>query len=165
MPHDVTIARLDMQALFDLKGRAADLARWIGPDLPALPDRPNTSTKGGGRSLMLIGPDHWLLRADLEDEAALDALLRPADAPDDISIVRVSDTLAFFRLTGPDAGEIMAIACPLDLHPSRFGADAACFTECFGLKALLTRCDGGFDLAVEQSYGAMTAEVLARASA
>lgn len=165
MPYDVTIARLDTQALFDLKGGAADLGDWIGFALPGLPDRPNTKTEHGGTRLMFIGPDHWLLRADLAEEAMLEALLRPAEAPEDISIVRVSDTLAFFRLTGPEAGEIMAIACPLDLHPSRFGTDAACFTECFGLKALVTRCAGGFDLAVDQSYAAMTSEYLDRARA
>ncbi len=165
MPYDVTTTRLDTQALFDLKGPAASLRRWTGPDLPAFPDQPNTRVDEGGLSLMWIGPDHWLLRAPLTEEAALEARLRPAEAPADISIVRVSDTLAFFRLTGPEVGEIMAIACPLDLHPARFGAQAACFTEAFGLKALVTRCADGFDLAVEQSYGALCADYLAQAIA
>lgn len=79
--------------------------------------------------------------------------------------MRVSDTLTFFDITGPDAGEIMSIACPLDLHHTVFGDLDVTFTEVFGLKALLLRAIGGFEFAVEQSFGDMIADYLARATA
>jgi sarcosine oxidase subunit gamma len=116
-------------------------------------------------TLLFLGPDHWLLRADLETEDALTTALRPDGAPPEISIVRVSDTLAFFRITGPGAPDILAIGCPLDLHERSFGQVAATFTEVFGLKALVTRCEGGFDVAVDRSLAAMVADCLARAEA
>ncbi len=165
MPYDVTFTRLETQALFDLKGPHVAVQTWAGETLPAFPERPNSKTGKGSATLMFIGPDHWLLRADPAREEALDAALRPTAAPPEISIVRVSDTLAIFRITGPDAAEVMAVACPLDLHDSRFGPDAASFTEAFGLKALVTRCDGGFDLAVEQSFGPMVQDYLSRIAA
>ena len=165
MPYDVTFTQLETQALYDLKGPREALQDWEGAALPAFPDGPNTKTVNDGATLMYIGPDHWLLRADLAREDDLTAVLRPEGAPPDISIVRVSDTLAFFRITGSDAPDLLAIGCPLDLHGSRFGPDAASFTECFGLKALVTRCAGGFDVAVDQSFGPMVADFLTRAAA
>ncbi len=164
MPYDVTFTRLETQALFDLKGRREAVQEWAGEALPACPDQPNSKTEAGGATLMFIGPDHWLLRADLTREAALEATLRPAEAPPEMSIVRVSDTLAFFRVIGPEASEILAIACPMDLHESRFGPDTASFTEAFGIKALVTRCEGGFEVGVEQSFGPMMLDCLTRAS-
>jgi sarcosine oxidase subunit gamma len=164
MPYDVTFTRLETQALYDLKGPREEVQEWAGKALPACPDRPNSKTEAGGVTLLFIGPDHWLLRADLTREAALDAALRPAEAPPEISLVRVSDTLAWFRITGPEAAQVMAIACPMDLHDSRFGPDAASFTEAFGLRALVTRCEGGFDVAVDQSFGPMVKDYLTRAT-
>jgi len=164
MPYDVTFDRLETQALFDLKGPPAALRDWAGDTLPPFPDRPNSSTEAGGVVLMFIGPDHWMLRADLTREVALEATLRPAEAPPEISIVRVSDTLAFFRIIGPEAADILAIACPMDLHESRFGPDATSFTQAFGLKALVTRCDGGFEVGVDQSFGPMMLDYLTRAT-
>lgn len=165
MPYDVTFTRLETQALFDLKGPRQALLGWAGDVLPVFPDRPNSKATDGRATLMFIGPDHWLLRADLSAEEALETALRPALAPPDLSIVTVSGTLAVFRLTGPDTPEVMAVACPLDLHESRFASDAASYTEAFGLKALVTRYAGGFDVAVEQSFAAMVTDYLSRVTA
>ncbi|MDU8944112.1 sarcosine oxidase subunit gamma [Ovoidimarina sediminis] len=165
MRYDVTTERLGLMALFDIQGDRAAVAKWVGDALPPLPERPNTRSSGGGADVFFIGPNHWIARAPIEREEALNARLNPTDCPADISIVRVSDTLTFFRATGPEAAEIMAIACPLDLHASVFGAEAVTHTEVFGLKALVLRCDGGFEFAVEQSFGDMVEDYLARALA
>ena len=165
MGYDTNIERLPIFSLFDLKGPTETLADWAGAALPRFPDSPNSLTRRDGMELCLVGPDRWLLRADIGREDALLAALRSGDAPPEISIVRVSDTQCFFRVTGPDAGQILNIACPLDLHSSVFGDDAVSFTETFGQRALVLRCDNGFDLAVEQSFGDMIADYLSRATA
>ena len=87
MPNDVTFNRLETQAHFELKGPRQALRVWAGDVLPAFPDRPNTKTSRGRATLMFIGPDHWILRAELAEEEALETALRPAEAPPDISIV------------------------------------------------------------------------------
>ena len=165
MPYDVTFKRLETQALFDFKGPRQALRVWAGDVLPAFPDQPNTKTSNGRVTLMFTGPDHWILRADLAEEEALEAALRPAEAPPEISIVKVSDMLAIFRITGPEADDILTIACPMDLHESHCGPDVASFTEFFGLRALVTRCEDGIDVAVDQSFGPMVADYLTRAAA
>ena len=110
-----------------------------------------------------IGRNRWLLRAPLDQENAIETVLGPEKAPPEISIVRVSDTLTFFRITGPDAANILSIGCPLDVHPAAFGPDSVTYTEFFGLKALVLRCKGGFDAAIEQSFGDMIADYLSLA--
>lgn len=165
MGYDVNINRLEISALFDLKGRAEALADWAGDHLPDFPERANSQTHKDGASLAFIGRDHWILRADIDQEDTLAAALRLDDVPSDLSIVRVSDTLTFFRITGPDADQIMAIACPLDLHQSVFDPSSVTFSEVFNLKALVQRIDGGFEFAVEQSFGNLIADYLGRAAA
>ena len=165
MSYDVRVARPGLNSLFDLKGTPVAIGNWAGDALPELPGRANTRTEQDGVELYHIGRDHWIARAPLDREKALEAQLKPASCPADISIVRVSDTLAYFRITGPQAGEVMAIACPLDLHDAAFSVDAVTYSEVFGLKALVMRCEDGFEFAVEQSFADMVEDYLARATA
>ena len=164
MSYDVTITRLPLDALFDLKGPAEALAKWC-PTLPAFPATPNTWTGDDNLRLCHTGPNRWLLRAPIAEEPALDTALRPTEAPPEVSIVRVSDTLTFFRLTGAEAAEVLAIGCPLDTHESAFPEIAATYTELFTLKAFLMRAPQGFDIAVEQSFADMVEDYFARATA
>ncbi|NVO58443.1 sarcosine oxidase subunit gamma [Rhodobacteraceae bacterium B1Z28] len=165
MSYDIQITRQSLNALFDLKGASAAIESWAGNALPNLPDQPNSRTEKEAVELYHIGRDHWIARAPVGQEEALEARLKPNDCPADVSIVRISDTLTFFRVTGSQAGEVMAIACPLDLHDSQFGDDTVTYTDLFGLKALVMRCKDGYELAIEQSFGDMVEDYLARATA
>ncbi len=159
--YDVTISRQPLRAVFDLKGPLSEVSAWGGVTLA---DRPNRQWTDKGATICHLGPHHWLLLADLAEETRLEQALRPAEAPPEISIVKISDTLAFFRITGPAADQILATGCPLDLHPTVFAEDAASWSEMFGLRALVMRCTGGFEVAVEQSFGPMMTEYLGRAA-
>jgi sarcosine oxidase subunit gamma len=163
MSYDVEIREIDLSAIFDLKGPMEDLKPRISGLAPAFPDRANTATRSGDLELYWIGSDHWLLRGPIEGETELLATIDPRAAPGDISIVLISDTLAFFNISGPDADQIMAIASPLDTHRSAFPVNGVTFTEAFGLKALIVRRDDGYDLGCDRSYGDMVADYLQRA--
>lgn len=164
MGYDATFARLPVGAAFDLKGPERDLREWIGPGvLPDFPAAANRMSVAAGVQLGHVGPRHWLVQAEIAREAALVSALRPGEAPPEISIVHVSDTLGTLRITGPDAAHVAAIGCPLDLHPGVFPDDAISFTEFFGQKALVSRCGSGFDIAVERSFAPMMEDYLARA--
>ncbi len=164
MPYDAKFDRLPIFALYDLKGSQDVMVSWA-PGLPEFPTAPNRVARMNDVELCHIGINRWLLRAAICEEEKLETILRPSDAPPEISVVRVSDTLRFFRITGPDAAAVLSIGCPLDVHPEVFDDDAVSYTEFFGLKALVLRCDDGFDCAVEQSFGDMVEDYLSRAMA
>lgn len=163
MAYTVSIKRLPIYALFDLKGSKSALNRWVGDGLPNFPDTPNHLNRCDDVALCSIGPCRWLLIADLDQEAILEGKLKPDRAPPDISIVRISDTQTFFQVTGEDAEQVLSIGTPLDLHPAVFGDDAVSRTEFFGVSALMRRTTGGFEVAVEQSFGDMIEDYLTRA--
>jgi len=163
MSYDVEIRKMGLSAIFDLKGRLADMRARLSDLSVPFPDRANTATGSGELELYWIGPDHWLLRGPIKDEDDLLATIDPGAAREDISITLISDTLAFFRVSGPAADQVMAIASPLDTHRSAFPANGVTFTEAFGLKVLLVRRDDGFELGCDRSYGDMVADYLKRA--
>ena len=116
---------------------------------------PGRSVKTGPIEVLHPAKDHWLVRAPLEQEdALLSALLADPPARDTL-ILAVSDLYAFFVIAGPQAGQILAIASPLDVDPSVFPAGAATFTEAFGQKVLVLRRGTAFEIAVERSYAPM----------
>lgn len=165
MAYDAKIRRAGARALFDLKGGQDDLRNWAGAVLPEFPGHPNTLKSRDNVDLALIGRDHWLVLAELDQEQRLEQALKPTDCGPDISIVKTSDTQCFFDISGPDADQILSIASPLDVHPSVFPDNGVTFTEAFGLKALILRRAGGYWLAVEQSFGDMIEDYLSRAMA
>jgi heterotetrameric sarcosine oxidase gamma subunit len=165
MSYEVQFGRGEIEALIDLQGPPEAIREWVDGDFPDFSDAPNTASTRDGMSLYWIAPERWLLRAPIASEDRLIAITRPDSAPLDISIVLVSDTLRFFQIDGPDASQIISIACPLDTHPSVFPENGAGYTEIFGIKGLLVRRGDGFDIAVESSFANMIEDYLARASA
>ena len=162
MTYDVQIRQPDLMALFDLKGANTALSKWCGDTIPPFPAAPLTYEVKAGRELIAVGPDHWILRAPIDQEKGLAATLKPDQAPDDISIVHISDTLNFFEVTGPETQEVMAVATPLDVHMDVFPANGAAFSEVFSVKSLVIRIDNGFHLGVDRSYAPMIADYLTR---
>ena len=162
MGYNANILRQKTDALFDIKGVQSKVEKFVGALLPTFPKSVNTASVKDDISLLHIGRNHWLLRAPLDRETALEEILRPTNAPADLSIIRVSDTLSFFLVMGPDADQVINIASPLDIHPQAFPETGATFTEIFGLKGLIIRQKGGFLMAVEQSYGDMIDDYLSR---
>ena len=162
MGYDVNIARLEVNAVIDMQGDPEAVSAWCRNALPEFPSAPNTSSTSGPLSLYWIAPGRWLLRADRHHEPDLLSITRPESAPVDISMVQVSDTLQFFSIIGREANDIISIACPLDHHDSAFPVNGVSYTDIFGVKGLLIRCEDGFEIAVERSFGDMIEDFLLR---
>jgi sarcosine oxidase, subunit gamma len=94
-------------------GRALDLL---------LPTEPNTTAGRGGLVALWLGPDAWLLTCPLGGIASRIEVLRKALADAHAAITDVSDGRVALRLTGPNARDVLAQGCPLDLHPRVFAA-------------------------------------------
>ena len=165
MAYDVNIQRLGINALFDLQGDPASITDWTDNELPAFPEQPNTASQVEGISLYWIAPQQWLLRADISQEQNLFKILDPDNAPDDLSIVLVSDTVKFFQISGTDADDIISIASSIDHRLSAFPANGVSYTDFFGIKGLLARVEHGYEIAVESSYADMIEDYLTRANA
>jgi heterotetrameric sarcosine oxidase gamma subunit len=165
MGYDVQIRKLKLNAVIDLQGEASAIAKWVKGDLPAFPDKPNTLSRNSNLDLYWIAPERWLLRSDIENEDRLLEITKPNDAPVDISIVQISDTLKFFEIIGPEVDEIISIACPIDNHISAFPENGVSYTNVFGIKGLLVRVKDGFEIAVESSFADLIEDYLQRANA
>ena len=161
----VELLRQPLFAVIDLKGTQPDLQNWMDDPKVVFPSRPNSRTHFDGVDLFWIGEEHWLMRADLDQEDRLMVLTRLEQAPVHISIVLVSDTLTFFRISGPDADQVIKIASPLDIHPTVFPCDSASHTQVFDIKGLVIGNTDGFEIAVESSYADMIDDFLRRATA
>jgi sarcosine oxidase subunit gamma len=164
MGYELTIQRPGLNAVIDLQGSSQAIGNWVTNGLPPFPDKPNSSSSSDGLALYWVAPERWLLRSTIDNEDRMLEITRPASAPVDISVVQVSDAFSFFRIIGPDAGEIISTACPIDHHISVFPHNGVSYTSIFGIKGLLLRVENGFEIAVEASFADMISDYLARAT-
>ncbi len=158
MGYEATASRAGTQAVFEIRGKQRDVAAWAGARLPPLPAQPNTETREDGLAICHCGPDRWLVRAPIRREAGLTEALDPDAAPVSVSVVPVSDSYAFFNVSGKDADAVMSMVTPLDLHRSVFPENAATFTAVCGVRGFLarrTRPENGYELAVDASLAEM----------
>jgi sarcosine oxidase subunit gamma len=88
----------------------------LGAELPG----PNRVAASGGRRILWLGPDEWLVTAADGEERALVAILDDALAGDGAA-VDLSANRTGLEVAGPDAREALATCCSLDLHPRVFG--------------------------------------------
>jgi len=165
MHYQVTLERQKLCTVVELQGPLQEVSNLPGLLPLKFPSIPNTYEKSpdSDRTLCWIGPQRWLLRAELDQEADLKRILNERELPDTVSAVLVSDSLSFFKITGVDASAVISIASPMDVHPSVFPYNGASYTEAFGLKALVIRCDEEFEVAVERSYADMLHDYFQRA--
>jgi sarcosine oxidase subunit gamma len=130
LPPTVKLSEERFVAMVDLRvdpdGPAASQASEIlGLELPTTP-----STQVGNDALTAIwmGPDEWLITSHTRSAADLEARLRAAVADDGGAAIDVSAQRTTLRLSGPDARDVLAKGCSLDLHPTMFRKGAAAQT-------------------------------------
>lgn len=99
---------LDDRAFMSAVGRTLDLL---------LPTEPCQSTIKGGIAALWIGPDQWLITCPKDDVLEILEKLGEATRSVACSITDISSARTVFRLAGPDALDVLAKGCPLDLHP------------------------------------------------
>ena len=162
MGYDVQIQRIGLNAVIELQGDADAIARHIKDGLPPFPETQNTFTELEDLTLCWIAPQRWLLRSSVDNEDRMLEMTKPSVAPADVSVVLVSDTLCFLKITGPESDEIISVACSMDHHPTVFPHNGVSFTNVFGVKGLLIRADDGFEIAVESSYADLIEDYLLR---
>jgi sarcosine oxidase, subunit gamma len=139
------VAMVDLRA--DPDGAAASRASAIlGLELPTAP---STYVSNDTLTAIWMGPDEWLIAAGTRSAAELEAQLRAAVAEHGGAAVDVSAQRTTLRLSGPDAREVLAKGCSLDLHPKVFTKGTAAQTM-LGLAGvvLIALNDAGTDYGI-----------------
>ncbi|MCK6451673.1 MAG: sarcosine oxidase subunit gamma [Alphaproteobacteria bacterium] len=112
----------------------------------ALEARPNRAARGRDAVALWLGPQRWLV----ETKAAFDLALPAGQA----AVVELDHARCVIRLSGPNARDVMAKGCLLDLHPRAFAAGACAQTNLFHSSALIHAvADDTFDVYVPRSFG------------
>lgn len=120
---------------------------------------PNTAARAQGIALLWLGPDEWLVVAPAGTESALEARLADQVAPHGGCVTDVSETRATIVVSGPNARDVLAKGCPLDLHPRAFAPGACAQSLVAKAGVILYRADAGapgeharFELHVLRSF-------------
>ncbi len=152
----LSVVALPLHAQVTVRGRDATpaLVDAIAAALGGAPPlNSNTATSAGGRTMLWLGPGEWRVVGPPGDEAALLAALSRAVPRRLAAVVEVSDFYAMIRIGGPDARDVLARGCPLDLHPRAFGAGRCAQSLLAGIDVLLHQRDDAptFELHVRWS--------------
>ena len=82
---------------------------------------PNQFSGKFGRILICIGPDEYLLLAELGTEINLVKTLNSSNISKQVSVTNISDALCAFLLSGKKVRDLLSKGCAIDLHPDSFG--------------------------------------------
>ncbi|MBT6094842.1 MAG: sarcosine oxidase subunit gamma [Rhodospirillaceae bacterium] len=148
----VSISEVRERTLVHLSGNPA-IAEGVksatGLDLPLQAGGVSIT---GDQRLCWLGPDQWLLKtapAPFGEWERKLASAAPAGAYNDVTHGRTT-----LRLTGPNARDVLAKGCPLDLHTQAF-SPGQCAQSLLGhLSVLLDGIDEDtIDVTLTRSYG------------
>ncbi len=152
-PEPVLLRALPWRGLVMLRGDPAAVAGPVGRAIGcALPDRLR-SAAGRDVEALWLGPDAWLLLADLPAVAGLQDRLRAVLLGAHHAVVDVSHRFAGIGVDGPRARDVLNAGCLLDLHPRAFAPGAVTRTLLGKATVILVkRHDYRFELLVEGSF-------------
>jgi sarcosine oxidase subunit gamma len=165
-PADSGILAGPLVAAIDLKGSADDPAfaaaveRVLSVPLPVLP---NTTATAPGCTILWLGPDVWLVRADISEGPRLLSALDAALAGVDGAATDVSHAVQLITVAGPHARALLARGTPLDLHVTRFAAGACAQTRFAHAHVLIHVADSAptFHVQVRRSHARYVWDYLA----
>jgi sarcosine oxidase subunit gamma len=134
--------------------------------LPGLPG-PGTSARDGDRTTLWLGPDEWLVLGPDGTQEEIERDLRAAIAADGGwgAVTDVSAQRTTLELDAPDARDVLAKGCSLDLHPRAFGPGRCAQTDVARANVILHQTGERptYELLVAGSFAAYLATWLADA--
>ena len=145
------VGKINLRVTPDEEAIAAALAEVLGT---ALPLTPNTVAEAGGHRVLWLGPDEWLVVTEPGAEEALAEALETALAAHHAAVTLVTDSRAVIGLGGPNARDVLAKGCSLDLHPRVFGVGRCAQSHLAKATVLLHQTDEApaYDIYVLRSY-------------
>ena len=128
------------------------------------PTVPNTATTPGDRDVLWLGPDEWLVVGAPGLAGAIADELGTSLAGLHHSVVDVSANRVVLELAGPTRHDLLATACPIDVHPRSWG-EGRCAQSLFGAaQVLLHEREGATRLFVRPSFADYVVDLLLAAA-
>ena len=117
------VEEMGLQGMITVRGDLSAAAMKKAVKAAAGVDIPGTWTASvtDGKGVCWMSPDELLVLCPYAEADATVAALTKALAKEHAMGVDVSDARALFRVSGPNAREVMAKLCPIDLSPGAFG--------------------------------------------
>ncbi len=152
-----SLAQIGLRVAPDGKAARA-VAEVLGTALPG----PTAVATAGGRSVLWLGPDEWLVVGPPGSAAGLEQRLAQAVGGEG-AVVDLGANRVVLELAGPDSPDVLATCCTLDLHPRAFGPGRCAGTLLAGAQVLLeqTADEPAFRLYVRPSFLAYAVDWLA----
>lgn len=141
----------------DLRGDASDerFVRAAGEVLDVgLPLEPNTAVEGPACVALWLGPDEWLVCTPPDAQLELRERLREALGGLLAALTDVSSGQTVITFAGPNARDVLAKGCPLDLHPRAFAPGRCAQSRIAKSAALIRQVDDSpaFEIVVRRSF-------------
>jgi sarcosine oxidase subunit gamma len=130
-----------------------------------LPLEPNTWLTDGGRDVLWLGPDEWLVVGAPWSATTIAGELDAALSGVHRSVVDVSAARAVLDLRGAAVAELLAAGCSLDLHPRSWRAGMCAQTLLARAQVLLQQREGATRVFVRPSFAGYLLDWLLDASA
>jgi len=152
-----TIKEVPFLGYLNLRGRSSNTA-FLAAVLKVLGCEPpleaNTMVESGDNRIYWLGPDEWLVITPTDQQGKVQAELKAALDGVFSSVVDNSSGLTLVEISGENAGALLATDCPLDLHPSVFGAGKCAQTRLAksGMTIAPLRKDEGFEVIIRRSF-------------
>ena len=120
----------------------------------ALPQVPNTTATAGGRTILWLGPDEWLVVAPPNDDGELPRTLRQALVGVAAAVTDISEARTVIIVSGPRARDVLAKGCALELHPQEFAPGSCAQSTIETLDVILHQTDEvpTYELFVHRSF-------------
>lgn len=133
-----------------------------------LPNQPGEVAAAGELAVLWLGPDEWLILAPEGASDRVQDTVREALGDDFGAVTDVSCQRTVLEIAGPDARNLLAKGCAIDLHPRSFGRDRCAQTMLARAQVVLVCRDADtpvFRVLVRSSFARYLADWLTDAAA
>ncbi|MCF2904187.1 sarcosine oxidase subunit gamma [Octadecabacter sp. CECT 8868] len=161
-----TVDRAPARGMITLRGdfTSSKLKRAVKAATGHAVPKPGRIAGDGHKGVAWMSPDELLLMVPYEDVASTVDNIASDMGDTHYLTVDVSDARAVFSITGPDANEVLARLCPVDLHKDSFAIGGFRRTRLAQVAAAFWRHDTGFDLVCFRSVADYAEGVLQRSA-
>ena len=153
---DVSLAEKRFMGKVNIRGDVVDATFATAAEQvlgTALPTKPNTVTQTDSFTVFWLGPDEWLIHCPVDTQMSLVVALQAAFAGHHAAITDVTDYFVMIEMRGEMARDVLARACPLDLHERNFKPGQCAQSYFANASILLHQVDeGAYDIQVRWTY-------------